>query len=289
MTVSADSNVVDLRRGPGRPKGVPNKASGKVKELAQRHGRKAIRQLYLLMTKSESETVRLKAAEAMLDRAYGKPVTTAQLTGAGGGPIQSQAMVLDISARVADVFGTAAKTDDVANKLGDDEMEAIMSVNFLAASRDAAMALPPAGDPAPPEPSYPAAAPSPAPLSQARHDDLVHTPELAPSPAEPATPDVPGTLEVGHEINLGPFTIRCRRPQRAGLPPCLEALDRHGMFLRNVTSVKAGIRFLHEKFPETRDEAVEIRQTPSAHHTSHHGADQRRPSDPLPQVLNRRR
>ena len=283
--------------GSGRKKGSVNKFCGETRAFIEKKGKPISflcdvaagrkvrvgmedgRAVYHRPTFNE----RMHAAEKLAAKIL-PDLRATELSGPDGAPIQTANLIADVSNRVASVFADVAQQGDVANTLGDDEMEAVMAVNFLHASREAAS---PAGGST--TECAPSSGATPAPLFQARHDDLAHTPELAPpSPAEPATPDVPGTLEVGHEINLGPFTIRCRRPQRAGLPPCLEALDRHGMFLRNVTSVKAGIRFLHEKFPETRDEAVEIRQTPSAHHTSHHGADQRRPSDPLP-VVHRRR
>lgn len=252
MTVSPDSNVVDLRRGPGRPKGAPNKASGKVKELAQRHGKKAIRALYLLMTKSESETVRLKAAESLLDRAYGRPVTTTQLTGGDGGPIQSQAMVLDISARIADVFGTVAKTKAPTAALGDDEMKAVMAINFINASRDTAIASRPAGGQTT-EVHVTSTSPSLGLGSQDAQDtDASHN---------PATVE-PEAIEPGHEVNLAGFTIRCRTNSRAGLPPLLEVLDTSGGFLRNAPSLPEGLAWLRKKFSGLALEEIEVRKTP---------------------------
>lgn len=252
MTVSPDSNVVSLAKRPGRPKGVPNKASGKVKELAQRHGRKAIRALYLLMTKSESETVRLKAAESLLDRAYGKPVTTTQLSGVDGGPIRSEQLVLDISARVADVFGTVAKTDAPAAALDDDEMKAVMAINFINASRDAAIASRPADGQAT-EVHVGSTSPSLGLDSQDAQDtDASHN---------PARVD-PEAIEPGHEVNLAGFTIRCRTNSRAGLPPILEVLDTSGGFLRNVPSLPEGLAWLRKKFSGLTLEIVEVRQSP---------------------------
>lgn len=59
------------RRG-GRKAGVPNKAAGEVKALAQQHGPAAILELARLFATSESHPARVAAANSILDRAYGK-------------------------------------------------------------------------------------------------------------------------------------------------------------------------------------------------------------------------
>ncbi len=87
-----------LRRRPGKPpghpkpvnsgrkKGTPNKATAEIRGIAQKHGLKAVRRLVALM-KSEDETISLKAATELLDRAYGRPVTPSEISGPGGGPV----------------------------------------------------------------------------------------------------------------------------------------------------------------------------------------------------------
>jgi hypothetical protein len=287
MTASPADNVVSLKRSPGRPKGVPNKATKEIRAIAAKHGRKAIRQLYQLMTTSENEATRMRAATELLDRGYGRPTQTTEVSGPDGAPIQSQQMTIDVSARIADVFASVAEQTDPANNLGGDELRAVQAINFLQASRDAAMATPTAGGSTTGSPPIPGAAP--ASLSQARQDDLVHTPETAPSPAEPVVLDVPETLEPGSELIVAGFTIRCRAPMREGLPVFLEVLGRNGSFLRNCTSVAKGLEFLRSRFPDTEGEAIETRMTPSAHHTAYRGADQRQPAAPPPQVITRRR
>ncbi len=59
------------RRG-GRKAGVPNKAAGEVKKLAQQHGPAAITELARIFATSDSHPARVAAANSILDRAYGK-------------------------------------------------------------------------------------------------------------------------------------------------------------------------------------------------------------------------
>ena len=56
----------------GNPGGRP-KSEVQVRELAQKYGPKAIEILARLMTEAEKDGDRVKAASAILDRAYGKP------------------------------------------------------------------------------------------------------------------------------------------------------------------------------------------------------------------------
>lgn len=82
------------RRGAGRPftkgqSGNPGgrpKVAAEVKELAQQHGREAVETLVRLMREAEKDEVRVRAAESLLDRGYGRP--TQAVTGEGGGPVE---------------------------------------------------------------------------------------------------------------------------------------------------------------------------------------------------------
>jgi hypothetical protein len=60
------------RRG-GRQKGTPNKATAEVKEAARAYTADAINTLAQIMKAGESEAARVAAANAILDRGYGKP------------------------------------------------------------------------------------------------------------------------------------------------------------------------------------------------------------------------
>jgi hypothetical protein len=66
----------------GRPKDI-----GRLKELARKHTEEAIATLAAIMRDNkEPAAARVRAAEAMLDRAWGRPETTASVAGPDGGP-----------------------------------------------------------------------------------------------------------------------------------------------------------------------------------------------------------
>ena len=75
--------------GSGRKPGTPNKCTREIREIAQKHGQKAMRKLVALM-KSPNEATALKAAIELLDRGYGRPVTPSELSGPGGAPIRTE-------------------------------------------------------------------------------------------------------------------------------------------------------------------------------------------------------
>lgn len=60
------------RRG-GRAKGVPNKATAEIKEIAGKHSKEAVEILIGIARKSESDAARVSAAKEILDRGHGKP------------------------------------------------------------------------------------------------------------------------------------------------------------------------------------------------------------------------
>jgi hypothetical protein len=66
------------RRG-GRQAGAPNKATADVKALAQSYAPEAVKQLARLALNAQSEQARVAAIKEILDRAYGKPHTTAEV------------------------------------------------------------------------------------------------------------------------------------------------------------------------------------------------------------------
>lgn len=59
-----------------RTKGTPNKATAEVRAYAQQYSETAIEALVTIMEVGESEAARVSAANAILDRAHGKPATT---------------------------------------------------------------------------------------------------------------------------------------------------------------------------------------------------------------------
>lgn len=57
----------------GRPKGSPNKLTADIKAAAQKFTDDALNTLAKIMRDGESEAARVAAANAILDRGYGKP------------------------------------------------------------------------------------------------------------------------------------------------------------------------------------------------------------------------
>lgn len=56
----------------GRTKGVPNKATKDIKELARAHGPEVIEGFWRLFREADSDAARIAAGRELLDRAYGK-------------------------------------------------------------------------------------------------------------------------------------------------------------------------------------------------------------------------
>ena len=79
------------RPGSGRPKGARSAATKEhiatLSELAREHTDTAIAALVSVATSSESDSARVSAATALLDRAYGKPVQAVEHSGEDGGPL----------------------------------------------------------------------------------------------------------------------------------------------------------------------------------------------------------
>lgn len=70
----------------GRHPGVPNKATAAIKAVAQLHGEAAVSVLVGIMKNRKApHASRVAAANALLDRGYGKPAQA--LTDADGGPL----------------------------------------------------------------------------------------------------------------------------------------------------------------------------------------------------------
>jgi hypothetical protein len=90
--IKAKSKRGGHRPGAGRPKGVINRATreqkGRIEDLAKAHSPKALKTLVDVAEKGVSESARVTAATALLDRAYGRPRQSHEHTGADGGPIE---------------------------------------------------------------------------------------------------------------------------------------------------------------------------------------------------------
>jgi len=72
-----------MREGSGRPAGAVNKATSELKlnlsELAREYTNDALRALVGVMNTSQSDSARITAATAILDRGYGRPTKTTSL------------------------------------------------------------------------------------------------------------------------------------------------------------------------------------------------------------------
>src|SRR3954454_15888283 len=68
------------RPGAGRPKGSTNKANRELREIAQAYTAEAVETLAQIMRMAESDTARLAAANALLDRGYGKTMESIDTT-----------------------------------------------------------------------------------------------------------------------------------------------------------------------------------------------------------------
>lgn len=94
------------RRGPGRPfvKGQSGNPKGRarvaadIRELARQYGPEAVRTLAGIM-QTGSERGRVMAAEALLDRGYGRPGQSVELSGPQGGPVEQVVFYLPRNGR----------------------------------------------------------------------------------------------------------------------------------------------------------------------------------------------
>jgi len=111
ITASQADTVLPMARRPGRPpglkktggrrKGVKNRITRQIKELALPYGKRAFTRLAKLL-KSDDDKIVLAASREILDRAYGRPQVFNELTGPGGTPlIETPADPLEVARRVA--------------------------------------------------------------------------------------------------------------------------------------------------------------------------------------------
>lgn len=106
------------RAGAGRPKGAVSRATKQAKatlsDLARQHTSTALGVLVDVAKKGESESARVAAANAILDRAYGKPRQSHEHSGSNGRPIQVDLthMTADDLQRLESLFGTLASVAD---------------------------------------------------------------------------------------------------------------------------------------------------------------------------------
>lgn len=75
------------RTGAGRKPGAVSKAKRQLSEMAKGHAEMALSVLAEIAQNGEAESARVTAAVAILDRAYGKPPQSLEVSGPEGGPI----------------------------------------------------------------------------------------------------------------------------------------------------------------------------------------------------------
>lgn len=75
------------RPGAGRKPGKVSKAKRELMEMAKDHAPAALETLVQIAQGGESEAARVSAANAILDRGYGRPPQSMEVTGKDGGSI----------------------------------------------------------------------------------------------------------------------------------------------------------------------------------------------------------
>lgn len=94
----------------GRPKGSTS-IDGRV--AARAHAEKALKVLVDLLT-CPSYPTRVAAAEAILNRAWGRPAQAVEVTGANGGPVQHEDVTNDaerFNSAIAGIFARAGSSE----------------------------------------------------------------------------------------------------------------------------------------------------------------------------------
>ena len=66
--------------GSGRKKGTPNKVTKQLREIAQPYALEALDKLVELMRTTKNEELRRRVCVDIIERAYGKPATTSEVT-----------------------------------------------------------------------------------------------------------------------------------------------------------------------------------------------------------------
>ena len=84
------AQVGGRRPGAGRKPGKVGAAKRALAEMAKEHAEAALRTLVEIAQSGESEAARVSAANAILDRGYGKAPQAMEHSGPGGGPIETR-------------------------------------------------------------------------------------------------------------------------------------------------------------------------------------------------------
>lgn len=101
------------RAGAGRPKGKVSQAKRDIAEMARDHGEAALRVLLHVATQGETEAARVSAANALLDRGYGKAPQALDLTSSDRTMSPNGDSALDrINSRLDGLIKSEPKSED---------------------------------------------------------------------------------------------------------------------------------------------------------------------------------
>ena len=105
------------REGAGRKRGVVSQIKLSMAERAREHAPDALRALYeIAIDKDVHPGARVSAANSIIDRAYGRPLSAMQITGKDGGPVEHtvKARVIIVpSKEVAEVSSRPMQNGDI--------------------------------------------------------------------------------------------------------------------------------------------------------------------------------
>lgn len=105
--------------GSGRQKGTPNKVGKEAREIAAKYTPKAFQTLAKLLDSDDGKVAAL-AAQQILDRAFGKPVSPSEIAGPGGTPL--------IPSPEIDDFALASLITFITTKSGQIERPALKPI-----------------------------------------------------------------------------------------------------------------------------------------------------------------
>jgi hypothetical protein len=100
----------------GRQPGSLNKNTADVRELAGQFGPAVIAELARLATEADSEQVSVSAGRELLDRGFGKPTQSRELTDIDYRADDEQVSDLEIARRVADLLTNAVDVPKLENE-----------------------------------------------------------------------------------------------------------------------------------------------------------------------------
>ena len=112
------------RPGSGRKPGKVSAAKLDIAERAKSHGEAALLTLADIMADPEApHNARVSAANALLDRGFGRPMQALEMSGKDGGPIQHEEVARDADAFAGRMAGLAARSAGEGDGQTDDSAE----------------------------------------------------------------------------------------------------------------------------------------------------------------------